>query len=52
MREFQLIAKQIYLEVLPRVEYKIIEFWQNLPRSIDVLGAWMTFSFMRKKDEK
>lgn len=51
LEECQLISKQIYPEVPPRVEYQITELGQTLQGSIDTLGRWMEF-YEKNRDKK
>ena len=41
LEQHQLITKQIYPEVPPRVEYQITELGQTLQSAIQSLGSWM-----------
>jgi DNA-binding HxlR family transcriptional regulator len=40
LEEHELIAKKIYLEVPPKVEYSLTEFGETLIPVISVLGQW------------
>ncbi|MBJ9952358.1 MULTISPECIES: helix-turn-helix domain-containing protein [unclassified Acinetobacter] len=51
LEECQLISKQIYPEIPPRVEYQITALGKSLESSIRALGDWMMF-YEKNRDEK